>query len=160
MRKCLNQVCCQWFSPNYQQLYGHSKTARTIARVAAEKNWLQFDIPANIFRLSGIYGNERNYFISLTEGRARRINKPGQLFSRIHVDDISNIVQHTIEQKITGEIYNCADDLPIEQEKVVKYAAELINMPPPALVEYNDISLTAMQRSFYNNNRIIDNSKF
>ena len=68
-------------------------------------------------------------------------------------------MQHTIEQKITGEIYNCADDLPIEQEKVVKYAAELINMPPPALVEYNDISLTAMQRSFYNNNRIIDNSK-
>ncbi|MEM7617579.1 MAG: SDR family oxidoreductase [Pseudomonadota bacterium] len=136
-----------------------ANNARTIARVAAEKDWLQFDIPANIFRLSGIYGNERNYFISLTEGRARRINKPGQLFSRIHVDDISNIVQHTIEQKITGEIYNCADDLPIEQEKVVKYAAELINMPPPALVEYNDISLTAMQRSFYNNNRIIDNSK-
>ncbi|MCH2037976.1 MAG: SDR family oxidoreductase [Rickettsiales bacterium] len=132
---------------------------RTVKRVATEKIWLESGLPVHIFRLSGIYGAERNYFKSLREQEVTRIYKKGQLFSRIHVEDIANILMKSIENPNPQSIYNCADDKPESQDKVVDFAAKLMGIESPPLIPYENANLTVMQRSFYQNNRIITNNK-
>ncbi len=136
-------------------------SARTEARVTAERAWLGFGeetgIPVHIFRLAGIYGPGRSVFDKLRAGTARRINKGGQVFSRIHVADIASVLEASIARPRPGAIYNVADDEPAAPGDVVAHAAKLIGMTPPPEVEFEDADLTPMARSFYEGSRRIRN---
>ena len=138
-------------------------SARAVARVAAEQDWLQFGretgVPVHVFRLAGIYGPGRCVFDKLREGTARRINKDGQVFSRIHVEDIASVLEASIAKPRGGAIYNVADDEPAAPGDVVAYAAELMGMPPPPEIAFADADLTPMARSFYEGSRRIKNAR-
>lgn len=128
-------------------------------RVMAENLWLDNIEQTHIFRLSGIYGKGRSSFEALANGTARRIKKENQFFSRIHVDDIVSILEASINQPNNSSIYNCADDFPCPQEEVVAYAAELLGVEPPPLVDFADADLSPMARSFYGSSRKTSNQK-
>jgi nucleoside-diphosphate-sugar epimerase len=138
-------------------------SARTEARVEAEKAWLAFGeetgVKVQIFRLAGIYGPGRCVFDKLKAGTARRINKDGQVFSRIHVEDIVSVLEASIARPRAGAIYNVADDEPAAPGDVVAYAAELIGVPPPPEVDFEEADLTPMTRSFYEGSRRIGNDR-
>ncbi|MGH6735499.1 MAG: SDR family oxidoreductase [Methyloceanibacter sp.] len=136
-------------------------SARTEARVAAEQAWLAFGtetgVPVQVFRLAGIYGPGRSVFDKLRAGTARRINKDGQVFSRIHVEDIASVLEASIARPRAGAIYNVADDEPAAPGDVVAHAAKMIGMTPPPEVEFAEADLTPMARSFYEGSRRIGN---
>jgi nucleoside-diphosphate-sugar epimerase len=136
---------------------------RTEARVEAEQAWLKFGeetgVPVQIFRLAGIYGPGRSVLDKLHAGTARRIKKDGQVFSRIYVEDIAGVLEASIARPKGGAIYNVADDEPAAPEEVVAYAAELIGVPPPPEVEFEEADLTPMARSFYEGSRRISNKR-
>ncbi len=136
---------------------------RTKARMVAESFWLalgeEMGVPVQIFRLAGIYGPGRSALDKLRDGTARRVVKPGQVFSRIHVDDIASVLAASIARPRAGAIYNVADDEPAAPEEVVAYAAELIGVTPPAAVPFEDAGLSPMARSFYGDSRRISNAR-
>ncbi|MEZ5829317.1 MAG: SDR family oxidoreductase [Hyphomicrobiales bacterium] len=136
-------------------------SARTEARVEAERAWLDFGaeigVPSHVFRLAGIYGPGRSVFDKLREGTARRINKNGQVFSRIHVEDIAGVLEASIARPRAGAIYNVADDEPAAPGDVVAYAAKMIGVTPPPEIDFEDADLTPMARSFYEGSRRIGN---
>lgn len=137
-------------------------SARTEARAKAEQAWLDFGkeiaVPVQVFRLAGIYGPGRNVFDKLRAGTARRINKDGQVFSRIHVADIASVLEASIARPRAGAIYNVADDEPAAPGDVVAYAAEIIGVTPPPEIAFVDADLTPMARSFYEGSRRISNA--
>jgi nucleoside-diphosphate-sugar epimerase len=132
-------------------------------RVAAEKNWLDLwrdhGVPVHIFRLAGIYGPGRSAFDALRAGTAKRIDKPGQVFSRIHVEDLAGVLIASIRRPEPGAIYNVCDDDPSSPEAVVAHAAILLGMAPPPLVPLEDAGLTEMARSFYDGNKRVSNAR-
>lgn len=136
--------------------------ARSKRRQQAEEQWLSLcasrQLPVHIFRLSGIYGPERNSILSARQGTARRIITQ-QTFSRIHVEDIAQTLEHSINHPTPGEYFNLADDLPARQSDVVTYACQLVNIPPPPFIPPDDPSLSSMARSFYGHHRRISNRK-
>jgi nucleoside-diphosphate-sugar epimerase len=132
---------------------------RTRRRVRAEGHWLASGLPVHIFRLAGIYGPGRNALESVRAGTARRIVKPGQMFGRIHVEDIAAVLKASIARPNPGAIYNVADDEPAPPEDVVAYAAELLGMPPPPAVPFEEAELSPAARSFYADNRRVDNRR-
>lgn len=138
-------------------------SARTEARVEAEKAWLEFGkqtgIPVHVFRLAGIYGPGRCVFDKLKAGIARRINKDNQVFSRIHVEDIASVLEASMAHPRAGAIYNVADDEPAAPGEVTAYAAELMGVPPPPEVDFEEADLTPMARSFYEGSRRIGNER-
>jgi nucleoside-diphosphate-sugar epimerase len=135
---------------------------RTKARVVAESDWLAFGgevgRPTQIFRLAGIYGPGRSALDKLKAGTARRIIKPGQVFNRIHVEDIASVLEASITRPRAGAIYNVADDEPAPPEEVIDYGAELLGMEPPPEVSFGEAELSAMARSFYGDSRRISNA--
>ncbi|MEH6545151.1 MAG: SDR family oxidoreductase [Sneathiella sp.] len=132
-------------------------------RVDAEKSWIrlfyEFGMPVHIFRLPGIYGPGRNQLVSLKNGKARRISKPGQIFSRIHVSDLAAILSASMAKPCPGSIYNVADDAPAPPEEVVAYAAELLGVAPPPLQDFETADLSPMARSFYADSKRVSNAK-
>jgi nucleoside-diphosphate-sugar epimerase len=128
-------------------------------RVTAEDAWLVAGLPVHIFRLAGIYGKGSSAFDALKDGTARRINKKDQVFSRIHVEDIAQILQASIAKPNAGMIYNCADDNPVPQADVVEYAAKLMGVEPPPLVDFEAAEMSLIARSFYACNRRVANQK-
>ena len=138
-------------------------SARTEARVQAEQAWLEFGretgVPVQIFRLAGIYGPGRSVFDKLKAGTARRIKKDGQVFSRIHVEDIASVLEASIARPHAGAIYNVADDEPAAPDEVVAYAAKLIGVEPPPEIDFVEADLTPMARSFYEGSRRIGNQR-
>ncbi len=134
---------------------------RTKRRVAAEGHWLAFGLPVHIFRLAGIYGPGagRNALETLKSGRARRIIKPGQMFGRIHVDDIVQVLRASIERPNPGAIYNVADDEPAPPQDVITYAAELLGIAPPPAVAFEQADISEAARSFYADNRRVANGR-
>jgi nucleoside-diphosphate-sugar epimerase len=102
--------------------------ARADRRARAEAAWLESGLPVHIFRLAGIYGPGRNPFVNLKNGTARRIVKPGQVFSRIHVEDIATVLEASIDRPNPGQIYNVCDDEPAPPQDVVAHAAELMGV--------------------------------
>ena len=136
---------------------------RTEARVAAEKAWLDFGQeigrPVQVFRLAGIYGPGRSAFDKLIAGTARRVKKDGQVFSRIHVEDIATVLEASMARPRGGAIYNVADDEPAAPDAVVAYAAELLGVAPPPEVAFADADLSPMARSFYEGSRRIGNAR-
>lgn len=137
-------------------------STRSLARVAAENAWLRVaeeaNLPMSIFRLSGIYGPGRNPLEKVARGAGRRIDKPGQVFNRIHVDDIAQALLCSIEKGSNG-IFNITDDEPAPPQDVVAYAAELLGMPVPPLIPFEEADLSPMGRSFYGENKKVSNAK-
>ncbi len=130
---------------------------RARRRVLAEASWAPFS--AHIFRLPGIYGPGRNQLESVKDGTARRVIKPGQIFSRIHVDDIGGILLASINHPNPGRIYNVADDHPCPPQDVVTFAAELLKMSPPAEIAFEDAELSPMAKSFYDDLKRVSNAR-
>jgi nucleoside-diphosphate-sugar epimerase len=124
-------------------------TARGHARVAAEAAWSTLGLPLHIFRLAGIYGPGRGPFQKVRDGQARRVIKPGQVFGRIHVDDIATVLEASLARPRPGAAYNVCDDLPAPPEDVIAEAATLLGLPIPPAVDFADAEMTPMARSFY-----------
>jgi nucleoside-diphosphate-sugar epimerase len=133
--------------------------ARADRRARAEAAWLESGLPAHIFRLAGIYGPGRNPFVNLKSGTARRIVKPGQVFSRIHVEDIATVLEASIERPQPGQIYNVCDDEPAPPQDVVAHAAELLGVTPPPELPFESAELSPMARTFYRDNRRVKNER-
>lgn len=133
--------------------------ARADRRARAEAAWLASGLPAHVFRLAGIYGPGRNAFVNLRQGSARRIVKPGQVFSRIHVEDIATVLEASIARPRPGAIYNVCDDEPAPPQDVVTHAAALMGAPPPPEQPYATAELPAMARTFYRDNRRVRNDR-
>jgi nucleoside-diphosphate-sugar epimerase len=138
---------------------------RTRRRVEAEQAWLAWGkaahVPVNVFRLAGIYGPGRNQLVSLREGTARRIMKKGQVFSRIHVDDIASVLEAAMERKPPSRIFNVCDDEPAPPQEVVAYAAGLLGIAPPPLEEYEAVraTLSPMAAGFYQESKRVRNER-
>jgi nucleoside-diphosphate-sugar epimerase len=132
---------------------------RSRRRLAAEREWQALAPPAHIFRLAGIYGPGRSAIDQLRAGTAKRVVKPGHLFSRIHVDDIAGVLAASIARPDPGAIYNLCDDAPAQSDVVVAYAAELLGIAPPPAVPYEQAELTPMARSFYAERRRVRNER-
>jgi nucleoside-diphosphate-sugar epimerase len=130
-------------------------------RVAAEAGWLDLShcrgVPVHVFRLAGIYGPGRSPFDALRAGTAKRIDKPGQVFSRIHVEDLAHVLASSTNRPRPGAVYNVCDDDPAAPEAVVAYAAALLGMPAPPLVPFEAAELSPMARSFYDDNKRVSN---
>ena len=133
--------------------------ARADRRARAEAAWLKSGLPVHIFRLAGIYGPGRNAFVNLKDGTARRIVKPGQVFSRIHVEDIATVLEASIARPRPGAIYNVCDDEPAPPQDVVAHAAELMGVAPPPEQPYETADLSPMARTFYKDNRRVRNER-
>ena len=131
-------------------------SARTEHRAAAERQWLK--LGAHVFRLAGIYGPGRSVFDALRAGSAKRIDAGGQVFSRIHVDDIATVLLASIERPRPSAVYNVCDDEPAAQEVVVAQAAKLLGMAPPSLVPLAEAELSPMARSFWADNKRVSNA--
>ena len=128
-------------------------------RATCEQGWLS--VSAHIFRLSGIYGQGRSSVDRLRLGLARRIDNPGHLFSRIHVDDIAQTLIASINQPSPGQIYNLCDDEAAEQQVVEAYAAELLGIEPPPLVPFDEAirEMSPIAKTFWQDNRRVDNAR-
>lgn len=138
-------------------------TDRGHGRVAAEAEWLarfgDTGLAVHIFRLAGIYGAGRSAFDQIRSGRARRIDRPDHLFSRIHVDDIVKVLRASMARPAPGTVYNVCDNTPAASADVLAFAAALLGSDPPPLVAFDDAGLSAMARSFYADNRLVSNQR-
>ena len=138
---------------------------RSIERLAAERAWqamgMEVGSAVDIFRLPGIYGPGRSAIDQVKAGTARRIDKPGQVFSRIHVADVAGTVLLALGHARAGAIYNVADDLPAPTGEVVAFACELLGKPVPPAIAWDEVAptMSAMARSFYAENRRVRNDK-
>ncbi|MDA9648021.1 oxidoreductase [Candidatus Pelagibacter sp.] len=133
-----------------------------IARLKAENAWVLLEknkkIPVQIFRLSGIYSNEKNILIRLKSGEVKLINKKNHYFSRIHVDDISNILFKSLSKFKSGEIYNLSDDKPSTSEDVTLFGAKMLNIENIEKIEVDQIK-SEMLKNFYNESKKVSNKK-
>ena len=136
-------------------------TKRGAARVAAEAEWQALmrahDLPLHIFRLPGIYGPGRGPFAKVRAGTARRIIKKGQVFGRVHVEDIAQTLAASMRAPRPGAIYNVADDDPAPPQDVIGYAAELLGVDPPPPIPFEQAEMSPMARSFYAESKRVDN---
>lgn len=136
---------------------------RSKRRVDAERAWLDWGdrhgIAVQIFRLPGIYGPGRSAVDQVKAGTARRISKPGHVFSRIHVEDIATVVAASIAQPEPGGIYNVCDDEPAAPSDVTAYVYELLGQAPPPEIPYEDAELSPMAQSFWSDNRRVRNDR-
>ena len=134
-------------------------TRRGIARVQAEREWQAMPLPLHIFRLAGIYGPGRGPFEKVLDGTARRIVKPGQVFSRIHVDDIAQALHASMMAPTPGAVWNICDDDPAPPEDVIGYAARLMGLPEPPTEHWDTAAMTPMARSFYAESKRVRNTR-
>lgn len=132
---------------------------RAVRRLEAERAWLASGLPVHVFRLAGIYGPGRNALLSLLDGRAHRIVKPGQVFSRIHVEDIARVLEASMDRPRPGRVYNVCDDEPAPPQDVVTFAAGLLGLRPPPEQPFETARLSPMARSFYADNRRVRNER-
>jgi nucleoside-diphosphate-sugar epimerase len=139
-------------------LNGH--TPRATARIRAEADWAEIpDLPLHIFRLAGIYGPGRGPFEKIRKGTARRIIKDNQIFSRIHVDDIAQVLRASMARPNPGAAYNVCDDEPAPPQDVLTCAAELLGVAPPPEVAFEDADMSPMARSFYADSKRVSNRR-
>lgn len=138
-------------------------TERGRRRVEAEAAWLKLaeasGLPVHLFRLSGIYGPGRSALETVLAGRAQRVDKPGQVFNRIHVEDIAATLWASWQKPNPGAAYNLADDEPAPPQEVIAYACTLAGIAVPPLVPFEDAQLSPMARSFYAENKRLKNQK-
>ncbi|MBL8902713.1 MAG: SDR family oxidoreductase [Rhizobiales bacterium] len=138
-------------------------TARGQRRLEAERSWLMlhkdYGLPVHLFRLAGIYGPGRNQLLTVRDGSARRIIKPGQIFSRIHVEDIAGVLAASIAKPNPGRVYNVCDDEPCPPQEVVAYAADLLGLPVPPEIPFEEAELSPMAKSFYAESKRVSNGR-
>jgi nucleoside-diphosphate-sugar epimerase len=135
-------------------------TERGQRRVVAEAAWAGIPgLPLHVFRLAGIYGPGRGPFEKVRQGKARRIIKEGQVFSRTHVEDIAQVLEASINRPNPGAAYNVCDDDPAPPQDVIGYAAELLGLPMPPAVDFEKADMSPMARSFYAESKRVDNSR-
>jgi nucleoside-diphosphate-sugar epimerase len=132
-------------------------------RVEAEAGWLGLrrdsGLPVHLFRLAGIYGPGRSALDTMRSGRAQRVVKPGQVFSRIHVADIATILEASMAKPNPGAAYNVCDDDPAAPDTVIAYAAALLGLTPPPEIAFAEAGLSEMARSFYADNKRVANDR-
>ena len=137
-------------------------SANGIDRLAAEKSWISLlantKLPFQIFRLSGIYSDQSNILVRLKSGSANIINKKKHFFSRIHVEDIANVLFKSLSNFKSGEIYNISDDRPSSSKEVTLYGAKLLNVDNPKYIEIEDIK-SEMLKNFYKDSKKVSNKK-
>ena len=135
---------------------------RSQVRLSIERDWLALGERSGkavqIFRLSGIYGPGRNPIVKLREGKATRLVKPGQVFNRIHVDDIAGVLMASLQRPRHGAIYNVTDDEPAPPQDVVSFAASLAGLEPPPEIPFDPARLSPMAASFYGENKRVSNA--
>ena len=133
-----------------------------IDRLNAEKSWLDVaekkSLPLQIFRLSGIYSNQNNTLARLKAGKAKIIDKKNQFFSRIHVEDIANILFKSLQNFRSKEIYNISDDKPTSSEELIIHGSKLLNIEKPKVVEVSTIE-SEMLKNFYKDSKKVNNKK-
>lgn len=138
-------------------------TKRGQWRVMAEQGWKALagraELPLHIFRLAGIYGPDRGPFAKVRAGTARRIVKPGQVFSRIHVEDIAQVLMASIQAPNAGAVYNICDDEAAPPQDVIGYAARLLGLPAPQSEDFATAKLSSMARSFYSESKKVRNDR-
>lgn len=138
-------------------------TATGIARLKAEKAWNEFakqhNLPLHIFRLSGIYGPNRCVFDKIKQGKKQTIFKKNQVFCRIHVEDIVATILASIKSPNPISIYNVSDDEPAPSHLIDSFAAKLLQLSPPRIIDFKDADLSPMEQEFYANNRRVSNLK-
>ncbi|MEP4194520.1 MAG: SDR family oxidoreductase [Aliishimia sp.] len=135
-------------------------TRRGQWRKDAEAAWRDVpDLPLHIFRLAGIYGPGRGPFAKVRAGTARRIIKDGQVFSRIHVDDIAQVLEASIRRPAPVRTYNLCDNDAAPPQDVIAFAAELLGVPVPEAIAYEDAEMTPMARSFYAESKRVRNDR-
>jgi hypothetical protein len=149
-----------WVDEETEAQPGNKRGSR---RLTAENQWLELHrkhgMPAHVFRIAGIYGPHRSALDSVRTGSASRIDKPGHAFSRIHIDDIVQVLLASIANPNPGRIYNLCDDMPTASEEVIAYACELLGLKPPPLVPYDEIRMPPIARSFFSDNKRVRNSR-
>ena len=126
-------------------------------RVVAESQWLS--VGAQVFRLPGLYGPGRNVIERLMDCTARRIHKPGHVFSRLHHDDCATALMASLKRPRQGGIYNLCDDEPAAADVVLEYAAELTGLPLPPVIAWYDPGLSGKMQRFYNDNKRVSNAR-
>ena len=138
-------------------------TERSLRRAEAEQAWLDFGAGtghrAEVFRLSGIYGPGRSVIDNLRAGTAHRIVKPGQVFNRIHVDDIARVLAAAIDKDTGHRVFNVSDDEPAPPEDVVAYAAELLGLPVPEAIAFEAAGLSGVAASFWSECKRVKNDR-
>jgi nucleoside-diphosphate-sugar epimerase len=138
-------------------------TELNVRRVEAENGWLSLvkdcGYPVMIFRCAAIYGPGRNLLVSVKQGRARRIEKPGLVFSRIHVEDLAQTLEASVRNPKPGEIYNVSDDLPAPPTEAVDHACKLLHVTPPPLIPFESAELSEIARGFYQTCKRVGNKK-
>jgi nucleoside-diphosphate-sugar epimerase len=138
-----------------------AEQARSQVRARAERDWLRLGesagVTVQVFRLAGIYGPRRNQLAQLAAGTARRIVKPGQVFNRIHVEDIAAVIDASLRRPRAGAIYNVTDDEPAPPQDVVEFAARLCGVPAPPEIPFAAAELTPMGRGFFSENKRVRN---
>jgi len=139
--------------------------ARSERRAKAEQAWLDLfrgnQSPVHIFRLAGIYGSGRSPVEQVLAGEARRIDRPGHLFSRIHVDDIATVLRTSMARPDPGRIYNVCDDEPAAPADVIAHACALLGQPEPPLIPFHEAAaeMSPMALSFWQDSRRVDNGR-
>lgn len=128
-------------------------------RVVAERGWAATGLPVEFFRLAGIYGPGRSVLDRLREGKAQRVVRPGQVFSRIHVEDVARTLAASIATPRPGEVWNVADDEPAPPQDVVAFAAGLLGMEPPPEIRFEEAGLGPMARSFWGESKRVCNRR-
>jgi len=133
-----------------------------IDRLYAEKLWLNLadkkNLPVQIFRLSGIYSNQNNALTRLKSGSAKLIEKKKQFFSRIHVEDIANVLFKSLQNFKSKEIYNISDDKPTTSEELISYGSKLLNIEKPKVINLSTIE-SEMIKNFYKDSKKVNNKK-
>lgn len=128
-------------------------------RVAAEAAWAQTGLPVHVFRLAGIYGPGRSVLDRLRAGTAQRVVRAGQVFSRIHVDDVAATLAASLAAPLPGRAYNVADDEPAPPADVVAFGARLLGLPVPPEVPFEAAGLSPMARSFWDESKRVSNRR-
>lgn len=135
-------------------------TRRGKWRLAAEEAWSAIPgLPLHIFRLAGIYGPGRGPFSKVRNGTVRRIIKSGQVFSRIHVEDIASVLEASIARPDPGAIYNVCDDEAAPPQDVIAHAARLLDLPVPPAIDFEEAEMSDMARSFYAESKRVSNRR-
>jgi nucleoside-diphosphate-sugar epimerase len=143
-----------WVDEQSERRPGAERSRR---RVAAEDRWQA--LGAHLFRLAGIYGPGRSVFDQIKAGRARRVHRPEQVFSRIHVEDVATILQASSDRPQAGAAYNVCDNEPAPPADVISHACELLGIEPPPLVPFEEAELSAMALTFWADNKRVRNDR-
>jgi len=137
-------------------------SANGINRLRAEKSWLDLaekkNLPLQVLRLSGIYSDQKNILAKLKAGNAKIIDKKNQFFSRIHVEDIANILFKSLQNFKSKEIYNVSDDKPTSSEELILHGSRLLNIEKPKIVDLSPIE-SEMVKNFYKDSKKVNNKK-